>query len=200
MMATATLRHIMRDPSTQFHKRGVAQPGSAPPWGGGGRRFKSSRPDQSISPYMPSLARLHWLRMTPARTSLSGRSAARTYVKCVRDNPASPSRPDQYRCSCSLFPVFGFVSPSAAHTCEWLAHESPVIPAKAGIQVLNGIARFARDSQKLCVGGSALAPARGAETAIMLLSRARSARTSKSACCCPGCNTLRCTRSAARTR
>ena len=64
MMATATLRYIMRDPSTQFHKRGVAQPGSAPPWGGGGRRFKSSRPDQ-------------------------------------------------YRCSCSLSPVFGFVSPSA---------------------------------------------------------------------------------------
>ena len=46
MMATATLRYIMRDPSTQSHKRGVAQPGSAPPWGGGGRRFKSSRPDQ----------------------------------------------------------------------------------------------------------------------------------------------------------
>jgi hypothetical protein len=64
MMATATLRYIMRDPSTQFHKRGVAQPGSAPPWGGGGRRFKSSRPDQ-------------------------------------------------YRCSCSLSLAFGFVSPSA---------------------------------------------------------------------------------------
>ncbi len=29
-------------------KRGVAQPGSAPEWGSGGRRFKSSRPDQSI--------------------------------------------------------------------------------------------------------------------------------------------------------
>ena len=27
-------------------KRGVAQPGSAPQWGCGGRRFKSSRPDQ----------------------------------------------------------------------------------------------------------------------------------------------------------
>ena len=25
--------------------RGVAQPGSAPEWGSGGRRFKSSRPD-----------------------------------------------------------------------------------------------------------------------------------------------------------
>ena len=28
------------------HGRGVAQPGSAPHWGCGGRRFKSSRPDQ----------------------------------------------------------------------------------------------------------------------------------------------------------
>ena len=28
--------------------RGVAQPGSAPEWGSGGRRFKSSRPDQLI--------------------------------------------------------------------------------------------------------------------------------------------------------
>ncbi len=26
--------------------RGVAQPGSAPQWGCGGRRFESSRPDQ----------------------------------------------------------------------------------------------------------------------------------------------------------
>jgi hypothetical protein len=33
-----------------------------------------------------------------------------------------------------------------------------VIPAKAGIQALNGIARLARDSQKLCAGGSAPAP------------------------------------------
>ena len=32
-----------------FIHRGVAQPGSAPPWGGGGRRFKSSRPDQFAS-------------------------------------------------------------------------------------------------------------------------------------------------------
>src|SRR3989344_1878715 len=46
MMAAAYLPYIMRDPSTQTYRRGVAQPGSAPPWGGGGRRFKSSRPDQ----------------------------------------------------------------------------------------------------------------------------------------------------------
>ena len=29
--------------------RGVAQPGSVPAWGAGGRRFKSSRPDQKKS-------------------------------------------------------------------------------------------------------------------------------------------------------
>jgi hypothetical protein len=29
-----------------LQRRGVAQPGSAPQWGCGGRRFKSSRPDQ----------------------------------------------------------------------------------------------------------------------------------------------------------
>jgi hypothetical protein len=54
--------------------------------------------------------------------------------------------------------VFGLVSPSATHACGWLTHESPVIPAKAGIQVLNGIARLARDTQKLIAGGSAPAP------------------------------------------
>ena len=31
-----------------FYGRGVAQPGSAPEWGSGGRRFKSSRPDHKI--------------------------------------------------------------------------------------------------------------------------------------------------------
>ena len=75
--------------------------------------------------------------------------------------------------------------PSAACTCGWLTHEPPVIPAKRGEaefsrthltcvraaervqrvllhpgqqQALNGIARFARDSQKLYAGGSAPAP------------------------------------------
>ena len=32
--------------TTKQDRRGVAQPGSAPQWGCGGRRFKSSRPDQ----------------------------------------------------------------------------------------------------------------------------------------------------------
>jgi len=45
---------------------------------------------------MPSLARLHWLRMTPARTSMSGRSTAWMHVKRIHDNSVSPSRPDQY--------------------------------------------------------------------------------------------------------
>ena len=30
---------------TRSRPRGVAQPGSAPEWGSGGRRFKSSHPD-----------------------------------------------------------------------------------------------------------------------------------------------------------
>ena len=65
MMTAAYLPYIMRDPSTQTYRRGVAQPGSAPPWGGGGRRFKSSRPDHSSSPYMPSLARLVFSILPP---------------------------------------------------------------------------------------------------------------------------------------
>jgi hypothetical protein len=33
-------------------KRGVAQPGSAPEWGSGGRRFKSSLPDHSSHDFL----------------------------------------------------------------------------------------------------------------------------------------------------
>src|ERR1019366_7126964 len=40
--------------------RGVAQPGSAPALGAGGRRFKSSRPDQYLQPLaIPFVRRLH---------------------------------------------------------------------------------------------------------------------------------------------
>jgi hypothetical protein len=41
-----------RAPVASLHTgRGVAQPGSAPQWGCGGRKFESSRPDQfSIEP------------------------------------------------------------------------------------------------------------------------------------------------------
>src|SRR3989475_831701 len=35
---------------THHQSRGVAQPGSAPALGAGGRRFKSYRPDQSFQP------------------------------------------------------------------------------------------------------------------------------------------------------
>lgn len=35
-------------PTMRSLLRGVAQPGSAPEWGSGGRRFKSSRPDQFL--------------------------------------------------------------------------------------------------------------------------------------------------------
>ena len=36
---------ILYDVALLKSRRGVAQPGSAPAWGAGGRRFKSSRPD-----------------------------------------------------------------------------------------------------------------------------------------------------------
>ena len=32
--------------------RGVAQPGSAPEWGSGGRRFKSDHPDQKVEAFI----------------------------------------------------------------------------------------------------------------------------------------------------
>ena len=38
--------HPAANESVGGYGRGVAQPGSAPQWGCGGRRFKSSRPDQ----------------------------------------------------------------------------------------------------------------------------------------------------------
>ena len=38
-------------------RRGVAQPGSAPAWGAGGRRFKSARPDQRPSNAFDGLSR-----------------------------------------------------------------------------------------------------------------------------------------------
>jgi hypothetical protein len=46
--------------------RGVAQSGSAPVWGTGGRRFKSGRPDHSF-PHGPTAARLHasWVPSQP---------------------------------------------------------------------------------------------------------------------------------------
>ena len=39
--------HYMRRP---LNDRGVAQPGSALAWGASGRRFKSCRPDERVSP------------------------------------------------------------------------------------------------------------------------------------------------------
>src|SRR5258705_13509050 len=45
-------------------RRGVAQPGSAPAWGAGGRRFKSSRPD-----HFPSVGRL-WTIARPQEPCL----------------------------------------------------------------------------------------------------------------------------------
>ena len=62
--------------------RGVAQPGSAPVWGTGGRRFKSCRPDQFPSPAIflhsdeqSARARLHLLHRD-ARHAGAGRDAS----------------------------------------------------------------------------------------------------------------------------
>ena len=41
--AYATL--LSKSVKQKENRRGVAQPGSAPEWGSGGRRFKSGRPD-----------------------------------------------------------------------------------------------------------------------------------------------------------
>ncbi len=41
--------HAAAYPIESVSFRGVAQPGSAPQWGCGGRRFKSSRPDQLLN-------------------------------------------------------------------------------------------------------------------------------------------------------
>ncbi len=71
----------MRDLSTQTYKRGVAQPGSAPPWGGGGRRFKSSRPDQHPC----------WGVRIPGPSS--------SMTPGVRRLRVEPSRPDQHLAS-----------------------------------------------------------------------------------------------------
>ena len=50
-------------PSAQAHRvvcsRGVAQPGSAPQWGCGGREFESRRPDQSDTPSIASRIRAY---------------------------------------------------------------------------------------------------------------------------------------------
>ncbi len=46
---TGDLRHAHPDGIIDGFGRGVAQPGSAPAWGAGGRKFESSRPDHSNS-------------------------------------------------------------------------------------------------------------------------------------------------------
>ncbi len=40
-------------------RRGVAQPGSAPEWGSGGRRFKSGHPDHQFTPKIPPKLQLY---------------------------------------------------------------------------------------------------------------------------------------------
>ena len=49
-----------RPPRRMSRLRGVAQPGSAPHWGCGGRRFKSGRPDQSRSGIVGIVMEILW--------------------------------------------------------------------------------------------------------------------------------------------
>ena len=112
-MAAANPPYIMLVFSTQIHNRGVAQPGSAPPWGGGGRRFKSSRPDQLASlrfqlhsqgqgrpslvcPFGGTNVRRTFVTSPPhscrGTRIPSPPSSLTTGVRCLR---VLPSRPDQ---------------------------------------------------------------------------------------------------------
>jgi len=70
-----------------------------------------------------------WLRSAPARASMHGRSAAPMHVKCIGDNSASPSRPDQHLTS---LPIKVILLRSHATLAEEvvfhtrMAHPSPV--------------------------------------------------------------------------
>ena len=69
------LQDPMDQPKTRIrynqYSRGVAQPGSAPALGAGGRRFKSYRPDQSNFSQAGPFANSQWVADTQATTSLA---------------------------------------------------------------------------------------------------------------------------------
>ena len=141
MMTAAYLRYIMRDPSTQIYKRGVAQPGSAPPWGGGGRRFKSSRPDQhfvsllvitsslrshTISAedvaFHPRMARPSIASLGPNARRGAGRMPARrpTAQGCAVGRPPCPRREAQVKRAIRGVFLFGdfFLDKQEKVTCR----------------------------------------------------------------------------------
>ncbi len=77
----------VRDPLSHEHRRGVAQPGSAPVWGTGGRRFKSSLPDHdppshasssycpgSVTSTVPPFSNDRWMDSSVETTPISRRA------------------------------------------------------------------------------------------------------------------------------
>ena len=72
--------------------RGVAQPGSAPQWGCGGRRFKSSRPDQYLSSSISSTQLHPYTDCEYSQTSKpSFRYAAKLdYIISITAQPLDP--------------------------------------------------------------------------------------------------------------
>jgi hypothetical protein len=160
MMSAAYLRYIMRDPSTQTYKRGVAQPGSAPPWGGGGRRFKSSRPDQHLVSQLIKilLLRSHpvvtdgitfYTRMahpSPARLWASARRGAdRDVCACpaatgCRVGAARDPKPRRRGSLCAIRAAFSFV-----HFFWPNKRNGPRVQGRSHPQLGFDIARKARD-------------------------------------------------------
>lgn len=65
-------------------RRHVAQPGSAPSWGVGGRRFKSSRADQKYIENQPFMAGF-LLRLVRRFAQINQRNQAnhRSGIKCI---------------------------------------------------------------------------------------------------------------------
>jgi hypothetical protein len=70
-----------------YTRRGVAQPGSAPAWGAGGRQFKSGRPDHQADFIAGSALKAAWGRpfsievtqkatQEPVRSSMNQRRAS----------------------------------------------------------------------------------------------------------------------------
>ena len=87
-----------------YLRRGVAQPGSAPAWGAGGRQFKSGRPDQQSRNQCKDIIEGHRLRrplFSPAECSLplfATTLKARTLHS--RLCSAAPSTPQLYHARC----------------------------------------------------------------------------------------------------
>ena len=60
--------------------RDVAQPGSAPAWGAGGRRFKSCRPDHFLWAFSEAWLFPFFLKKCPSEKKLSSESQSEPWV------------------------------------------------------------------------------------------------------------------------